>query len=213
MNSVSSNNRNLVIWIKKIVICILSIAVLGISIAINAKAMLGNDPISVFYDGLGISLKINMGIASNIINIALAIVVFIFDRKYIHVGTLIYAIELGLAISLGLYLYDCLGIPNNLIFRVISAIIGYSLSFISLGAFVAIDIGIDPWTASCIIISNKTSHPFGKVKAFVDTSILIIGFLLRGNVGIMTLISAIIGGPVIQKISEFLDKVFTKVLK
>lgn len=212
MYSIGLDKKDFITWIKKITICAISIFTLGISIAINTRAMLGNDPISVFYDGLGISLGINMGVASNIINCVLAVIVFIIDRRYIHIGTLIYAIGLGLSITFGFQLYDFLGIPNLLTFRILSSIFGYLMAFISLSAFMAIDIGIDPWTAIAVIISNKIKKSFGRVKAFIDTSALIVGFFLKGTVGIMTLIAAFLGGPLIQKISEFLDKLFARVI-
>lgn len=207
------DKKNLTLYIKKIVICTISVIFLGFSISMTTKAMLGNDPITVFYDGLGISTKINMGIAANIINCILAFVVFLVDRHYIHIGTIIYAITLGLSITLGLNLYELLNIPNDLIYRILVAVMGYCLAFVSLGSYVAIDIGIDPWTAAAIIASKKINKSFGKTKAFIDTSVLIIGYLLGGTVGIMTLVAAIVGGPAIQKVSEFLDKVFSKVIK
>lgn len=199
--------------IKRVVICTLSVVLLGISIALNTRAMLGNDPITVFYDGLSIQTGHSMGITANIINSILLVIVLLVDRHYINIGTLIYAEVLGPSITLGLNLYNLLNIPEILVCRIVLAVIGYSLAFVSLGAFVAVDIGIDPWTASAIIMSQKLNKSFGGTKVSIDAIALLIGYFLGGTVGVMTFISAIIGGPAIEKISEFLDKLFSRVIK
>jgi Predicted membrane protein len=203
----------MILWIKKIIICTLSMIMLGLGAVLVVKSLLGNDPISVLYEGLGVFFKINMGIAANIINCILAVVVFFLDKKYIHIGTLIYALVLGSSISFWINLFNYFIIPDGEIWRVGLAIAGYLISFISVSAYIAIGIGIDPWTALALIISKKLQKPFGRIRIFIDTSALIIGYFLGGTVGIMTLISALIGGPTIQKLSEALDKLFSKMIK
>lgn len=207
------DEKILKIYIKKILICVISVFFLGISVALNTKADLGNDPIAVFYDGLGRSTGINMGIAANMINSFLALSVFILDRKYIHIGTIIYAVVLGLSITFGLNVYEMLNLPTDLWFRWIVSFIGYALAFIALSAFVAIDIGIDPWTALAIIVSKKIKKAFGVTKFAVDALTFLGGALMGGSFGVMTLFAVIAGGPSIQRISGFLDKVFLKMLK
>ncbi len=201
------------IYIKKVIICTFSIVLLGFGVALNTRAMLGNDPITVFYEGFGLKTGVNMGLAANIVSAILVVAVFLLDRHYINVGTLIYAAVLGLSITYSLSLYDSLNIPYTLMNRVITVLIGYTISTTAVGAFVAIDIGIDPWMASAIIIGKKLDKPFGLVKACIDVSMLIIGYFMGGTVGVMTFVSAILGGPAVQKISEFLDKVFAKMVE
>lgn len=201
------------LWMKKIIICTLSLVMLALGTVMVVKATLGNDPISVLYEGLGVFTKIDMGIAANIINCILAVIVFFVDRKYIHIGTLIYAVVLGSSISFWLSIFNRFAMPNGLFWHMGLAVLGYALAFISVSAYIAINIGVDPWTATALIISKKTKKPFGKIRIFIDTSALIIGYFLGGTVGIMTLASALTGGPCIQKISEFLDKLFSKMLK
>lgn len=213
INDKTHKNKSIVLWAKEIIICTLSIIFLGLASVLVVKSMLGNDPISVLYEGLGISTKINMGIAANLINCVLAVIVFFLEKKYIHIGTLIYTTILGSSITFWLGLYSIFNIPGTLAWRISMAVLGYLLAFISVSAFIAIDIGIDPWTAITMIISKKTKKTYGKVRMFVDTSALIIGYFLGGTVGVMTIISALVGGPVIQKISGLLDKVFCKMLK
>ena len=55
--------------------------------------------------------------------------------------------------------------------------------------------------------------PFGPVKVTLDALTLLFGWLMGGVVGIITLFCAFLGGPIIQKSAEILDKTLKKVLK
>lgn len=149
----------IVTYVKKIVICTISIIFLGIAVSFNTNAMLGSDPVAIFYNGVGISTGIGMGLAANIINCILAVLVLILNKKYINIGTAIYAIVLGLSITLGFNIQVLLTIPNDLVFRFLTSLTAYAISFICLGAFMSVDIGIDPWTALAVIVSKKTKNP------------------------------------------------------
>ena len=75
------------------------------------------------------------------------------------------------------------------------------------------DVGIDPWTALAIIVSEKTNKSFKLVKIYLDIITLILGWIMGGTLGIITIFCALVGGPVIQKSSELLDKILAKMLK
>lgn len=77
----------------------------------------------------------------------------------------------------------------------------------------AADIGIDPWTAIVLILSEKTQKPFKLIKIILDAITLVFGWLMGGVVGLITLFCVFVGGPIIQKSAELLDKSFKKVLK
>lgn len=208
-----SLSKEATIYVKKVIICMIDIVLMGFAVALNTKAVLGNDPITVFYQGVGLKTGLGIGLATNIISAVLIVVVFLADKHYINIGTLIYAVVLGPSMTLGMSLYSLLNLPGTLTCRIISALIGYTLWAVSVGAFVAIDIGLDPWMASAIIIGKKINKPFGLVKACIDVSMLAIGYLMGGTVGVMTFVSAVLGGPAVQKVSEFLDNMFSKMLE
>ena len=201
------------VYVLKLLLCIFSIVLLGISIAFNTKASLGTDSIAVFFNGVSSFSNLNLGLATNIINCILAIIVILIDRKYINVGTVIYALALGPSINLGITLYETMGITDNYFPRFLVSILAVALAIIGLGIFISVDIGVDPWSALAIISSKKLNKPFGFMKVSIDIIALVVGFFLGGKVREMTLISAFVGGPCIQKVSEFVDNMFSKMLK
>lgn len=202
-----------VIWVKKVLICTVSLILLGIGCGINIVTCLGADPITVFYDGLSKATGLSVGITASILNALLVITVFCINRKYINIGTLIYLFVLGIFIDFGIWIYNCLSIPQSFFPRFISSIIGCLICFIGLGGYMNMDVGIDPWTALAVIISKKMNKSFRLVKVSLDIMTLILGWIMGGTVGIITLFCAVIGGPVIQKSAELLDKILAKMLK
>jgi uncharacterized membrane protein YczE len=201
------------VLIKKIIICTISVILLGVGVGIDVASLLGTDPIGVFFNGVSNTFHINMGFAANFINLALVIVIFFIDKKYISYGTLIHALIYGICINFGINIYTFLNIPNNFGAQLIMSSIGTIIGFVGLAGFIKIDIGIDVWSALTIILSEKIKKTFWFTKVAVDLTMLLIGYLLKGQVGIMTVIASVIGGPVIQMFANTFDKLFHKMLK
>ncbi len=82
---------------KKIVKMVLAVAgiLVGTGVAFNAAAALGNDPVGIVYDGIRNTANLSsgqLGMASNVVNVALMILIFFMGRHYINIGTFIYVI-------------------------------------------------------------------------------------------------------------------------
>ncbi len=207
------NRENIGIWLNKIIMCVVSLFFLGVAAAFNMKAALGADPITVFYEGLSSCLKLNIGWTINVLNFFLIIAVLFLDRKYINLGTIIYLATLGPFVNLGISIYNLCGFPEDFFSRLIVSLGGCVLAFFGISLFIVAKIGIDPWTALAIITSEKLNKKFDIVKVVMDVLTLVVGILMGGKFGIITIICAVLGGPAIQKISELLDKVIQNMIK
>lgn len=202
-----------ILWAKKILICSISLIILGFGCGLNIATAKGADPITVFYEGLNKLTSISIDWVTWILNGSLVLLVFFINKKYVHIGTVIYVLVLGSSIKAALVIYSLLHIPHNFFIELIVSIIGCILCFIGIGGFMSINIGIDPWTAVAIIASEKTKKPFKFIKIIFDTATLLLGWAMGGKIGIITVLCAVIGGPLIQKSAEILDNLFSKMLK
>lgn len=202
-----------ILWIKKIGICTASLILLGMGCGINIVTSLGADPITVFYDGLSKMTGWSVGITASTINAVLIVTVFCIKRKYINIGTVIYLFVLGTFIDFGIWIYNFLNIPQEFFPRLVASLIGCLICFVGLGGYMSADIGIDPWTALAVIVSEKMNKSFRLVKVSLDIVTLIFGWIMGGTVGIITLFCTVAGGPIIQKSAELLDKILSKMLK
>ena len=71
---------------KSVLIALIGVLLVGVGVAFNNCAGLGNDPVGIVYDGIrnvtGMGAE-QLGLASNIVNLSLALLVFFTGRKYI----------------------------------------------------------------------------------------------------------------------------------
>ena len=86
--------KNKVLLIK-CTTALIGIFLIGAGVAFNAMAQLGNDPVGIFYDGVRNTLGLTaeqLGIASYLVNGALAVLLLFIGRSFLNLGTLIYII-------------------------------------------------------------------------------------------------------------------------
>ncbi|AGF58433.1 hypothetical protein B0P06_003252 [Clostridium saccharoperbutylacetonicum] len=204
------------IFLVKIAIALIGVAFIGFGIAFNSAAMLGNDAVAILYDGVRNACRLpqsGLGIITNVVNYSLIIIVVILNRRYINIGTFIYTIPMGTFVGIGAKIYDYINFPFILEWRILSAICGCSMIFIGLGIFIAIDIGLDPFTCIAMILRDKIKSQFRTAKIICDITSVTIGFTLGGKAGLVTAIAAFAGGPSIQFVSELFKKVVLVHLK
>lgn len=196
--------------IKKMIFAFIGDIILGFGIAFNSCAGLGNDPISVFYSGVSNMLHINLGLASNIANYTMFIIVLILGRRYINIGTFIYTLPLGSFINLGIYIYGSLIKEQTLMIQIVSSFVGCLLLFLGIAIFISAEIGVDPWTGLALILSDRTKKKYMVFKVIIDILGFVVGFAMGGKIGITTVVAALLGGPVIQKIDYFIKNYILK---
>ncbi|MDQ5983318.1 MAG: hypothetical protein RUMPE_00323 [Eubacteriales bacterium SKADARSKE-1] len=192
--------------IRKILLVCFGEILLGFGIVFNSSAGFGNDSVTVFYDGLHKTIGVSFGFATNMINITLLIILLFLGRKYINIGTLIYALPLGSIINFAFKVYPVFNLSYTMSGRIASAVIGCLLLFVSLSCFVAAQIGVDPWNGVTLVLCDKTGMQYRVLKILIDVATLFIGLALGGSAGVTTVIAAILGGPLIQQISQWMRK-------
>lgn len=189
----------------KIIYGLMGIFLVGVGVAFNASSMLGNDPIGIVYDGTRNVFNLSteqLGMASNVVNIVLIILLWVTGKKYVNIGTFIYLIPYGFFVSIGTKLYSLLIISDTLAGRSLAGLLGCLSLYTGVAIFIAVDIGLDPFTGLVMTIRDKLSWDYKRTKICFDIFMMILGILLGGKLGIITLITAFTAGPVIQFISE-----------
>ena len=195
--------------VRKCLIAVVGILLVGVGVAFNAMAQLGNDPVGIFYDGIRNAMGLNreqLGLASNVVNIVLAVFLFFTGRRYLNLGTLIYIIPYGLCVDIGTFLYGRIFIADALWCRISGCVAGCLLLYTGVAIFIAMDIGLDPMTGTAMVIRDWLHWDYKKAKWLFDGCMTVLGFALGGTLGVVTILSAITAGPVIQYIAERVTK-------
>lgn len=217
MNNIISkiNQKSHENFLTKIVIALIAVALIGFGLAFNSSAMLGNDPIAVFYDGVrnlcGLPRE-SLGMVNNLVNYTIVGIMFIFGRKYLNIGTFIYTLPMGSFINIGFKIHEILGISSTLNGRIFTALCGCLMLYLGIGIFIAVNIGMDPCTGIVMMVRDRIKREYKVSKVICDVCMLVLGFAFGGKIGAVTVISALMGGPTIQKVSEiFEDKVLKRI--
>jgi len=197
----------------KCLVAMLGILLVGVGVAFNAMAQLGNDPVGIFYDGMrnAMGLKAEqLGMASNAVNIVLTVFLAFVGRRYLNLGTLIYILPYGLCVDAGTVLYGKIFISDALWGQILGCVAGCLLLYTGVAIFIAVDIGLDPMTGVAMVIRDRLHWDYKKAKWLFDGGMTLLGFLLGGTLGVVTVLTAITAGPAIQyiagKVSEIIRK-------
>lgn len=201
----------------RIILAILGIILVGTGVAFNAAAALGNDPVGIVYDGIRSALNLSseqLGMASNIVNIVLVVIIFFWERHYVNIGTFIYIIPYGFVVDLGGRLYHMLFKVQTLPVQIAGAAIGCFLLYMGVAMYITADVGLDPFTGFVMTIRDKVNKQFRVVKVCFDICCIVLGFVLGfvlgGKLGIITIMTALAAGPVIQFLAEIVQKQMEK---
>ena len=195
--------------IVKMVLAVAGILLVGTGVAFNTAAALGNDPVGIVYDGIRNTANLSsgqLGMASNVVNVALMILIFFMGRHYINIGTFIYVIPYGAAVDLGGRLYAALFPAQTLPVRIMGAAIGCLLLYTGVAMFITADIGLDPFTGVVMIIRDKVRKQYRVVKICFDIGCITLGIVLGGKMGVITVITALTAGPAIQFLADGMKK-------
>lgn len=189
------------ISVATVVTALVGVLLCGVGVGINSCAGLGNDSVGILYDGMrsffGMTLE-QLGMASNLVNIALLILLIFIGRRYVSIGTIIYLLPYGFCVNMGNAIYNTLAVSEALAVRSIFAVCGCLLLCMGVALFITADIGVDPFTGVVLVLVDKLKKEYKFVKIGFDISLIVIGYLLGGKAGAVTLVTAVCVGPCIQ---------------
>ncbi len=199
------NNRK----IGKLVLALAGIILVGTGVAFNAAAALGNDPVGIVYDGIRSAAHLSaqqLGMASNVVNLVLVCVIFFLGRRYVNIGTFIYILPYGAVVDLGGFVYRSLPFGQSLTGQIPGAFVGCLLLYTGVAMYITANIGLDPFTGLVMVIRDRVGKEYRIVKICFDTGCIVLGTLLGGKLGVITMITALTAGPVIQFLAEKMQK-------
>ena len=168
----------------------------------------GSDPFNVFMQGVAKLLHISNGVSCMGLNFLYLLVILIFARQYVRIGTVAAIFICGPMIDvvsslLSPYIHG----DEAFWFRVLFMLAGTVILSFGLALVMSADAGVAPNDLASIIISDKTHIAFRWVRITVDVTLTIVGFFLGGVAGIGTVAGALLTGPVAQFFLPFHHRV------
>lgn len=194
---------------KSILAAAFGVLLVGVGVAFNNCAGFGNDPVGIVYDGIrsvsGMS-QAQLGTASNVVNIVLLVLLFFTGRRYVSIGTFVYLLPYGFCVDFGNFLYRLLGASEDIWVRIVFSVLGCVLLSLGVAVYITVDIGVDPFTGVVLVLRDVLKKEYRYVKIGFDLAMVVLGTLLGGRLGVVTVITALAVGPVIQFFMKILKK-------
>lgn len=168
----------------------------GLGIIVTMRANVGYAPWEVLHSGISQTLGVSIGLVNTAVGALIVAIVFMLGEK-IGLGTIFNMFMIGLFMDLILYL-DFIPLFDNFWIGTLVLIIG--LFIISLGTYFYISsaFGAGPRDSLMVAVTRKTGLPVGLCRGILEVSVVFIGWLLGGMVGLGTVISAFAIGFCVQ---------------
>ena len=151
----------------------------------------GASPWSVLAQGISLNVNLSIGTITLLISIAVLILWIPLGQKP-GMGTIFNALIIALMIDLCIKFVPT---PSSYIHQIILAVISVITVGIGGGIYLVSNLGAGPRDGLMIGLQKVTNFPIAAVRAFLEITVVSIGWYLGGTVGVGTLIFAFGIGP------------------
>ena len=193
-------------FFKKVIITLVSVLFMGITLSILKIINWGMDSFSHMNVNIANTIGWSLGNWQMLLNILMFIPVIIWGRKQIGIGTVFNMVLIGYTVDFCTWIWDMLNVAswlNNIVIRVIVMLITVVVFVIAAATYMSTELGTAPFDALPMMISEKLPKvPFKVVRFVWDLIAVLIGFVLSGKVGIVTILMVLFLGQTVELVRK-----------
>ena len=153
----------------------------------------GASPWTVLAEGISSNVDFSIGTVSFFVSLGVLFLWFFLNQKP-GIGTLLNALIVAVMIDVSIIYIPT---PENYIPQLLLAILGVLMVGLGSGFYLVSNLGPGPRDGLMTGIQRKTNFPIAAVRAFLEITVVSIGWYLGGTVGIGTLLFAFGVGPAV----------------
>ena len=176
----------------------------GLGEGLLIVSITGASPWSVLAQGISLNVNLSIGTITLLISIAVLILWIPLGQKP-GMGTIFNALIIAFMIDLCIKFVPT---PSNYSNQLILAVISVMMVGIGGGIYLVSNLGAGPRDGLMIGLQKVTNLPVAAVRAFLEISVVSIGWYLGGTVGVGTLLFAFGIGPCVALGLFLVDKIF-----
>ncbi|WP_228539403.1 YitT family protein [Nocardia sp. XZ_19_385] len=174
----------------------------GFSMAVMIRAGLGLDPWDVFHQGVAEHVPISFGMVTAVTGVVV-LLLWIPLRQKPGLGTISNVIVIGISVDAGLWLLpDWQSLPAQIAAMLLAVVLNAAATVLYIGA----GMGPGPRDGLMTGLVRRTGWSVRLIRTTIEVTVLAIGFVLGGSVGIGTLVYAFGIGPLIQLMIPLVDR-------
>ena len=178
--------------LKTFLFLCLGLIIFGFGSSLLFHASIGNAPWVVLAEGLSIKFSWSIGFATFISSI-IVLSIWIPLRQKPGLGTIMNIVIIAGVLDLSIYQLD---FSSNIIFiNLFTALVGTVTAGVGSGIYLIANLGPGPRDGLMTGFQKLSGYPIAWVRAFIEITVVLLGWYLGGNVGLGTLIFAFGIGP------------------
>ena len=153
----------------------------------------GASPWSVLAQGISLNIDFSIGVITLFVSIGVLLFWIPLNQKP-GIGTILNALIIALMIDICIKFVPT---PDNYISQLILAIVAVLTVGLGGGIYLVANLGAGPRDGLMVGLQKKTNLPIAVVRAFLEITVVSIGWYLGGTVGVGTLLFAFGIGPAV----------------
>ena len=178
----------------------------GIGEGLLLVSYTGASPWSVLAQGISNYVDLSIGTITFFISL-FVIILWIFLNQKPGIGTFLNVIIIAVMIDVCI---NYVSTPESFELKIFLAIFAVIITGIGSGIYLIANLGPGPRDGLMTGLQKKTNFPIASVRAFLEISVVTIGWYLGGTVGVGTLLFAFGIGPCVAFGLYIVDKISTK---
>jgi uncharacterized membrane protein YczE len=179
---------------QRVVRLLAGLVLFGLALALLVQAHLGLDPWNVFNSGVAQRTGLSLGTITVLTSLVL-LLAWIPLRQRPGIATVANALVVGPALDLGLALFPS---PAGLGWRVAFLAASLPLTAVATGLYLGVGWGAGPRDGLMTGLAAR-GLPVFVARAVIEVSVLAVGWLLGGAVGVATVAFALGIGPLVHR--------------
>lgn len=174
----------------RVVILFFGLAIFGLGDSLFIQAGIGNAPWTVFAEGLTYKTGMSIGFATFVISV-FVLLLWIPLKERPGFGTVSNIVLIATFIELGTHIFPE---ANSFAVGIVYNFIGISLVGIGSALYITCGLGPGPRDGAMTGLHYRTGVRVGRVRMAIEVTVLAVGFLMGGTVGVGTALFALFIG-------------------
>ena len=171
----------------------LGLTLFGLGEGLLIVSFAGASPWSVLAQGISFNVGLSIGTITLFLSIGVLIFWLPLNQKP-GIGTILNALIVAVMIDISIALIST---PENYISQLLLAFIAVLTVGLGGGIYLVANLGAGPRDGLMVGLQQKTNLPIAAVRAFLEITVVSIGWYLGGTVGVGTLLFAFGIGPAV----------------
>jgi uncharacterized membrane protein YczE len=179
---------------RRLVQLMLGLWLYGASMAMMVESQLGLDPWDVFHEGVAGGLPLTFGTVVILTGLGV-LLLWVPLRQSPGLGTVANVVVIGVASDVTLAMLDR---PDGVAARALLLVAGVVLNGLAGALYIGAQLGPGPRDGLMTGLVRRTGWSVRLVRTSLEVTVLVVGFLLGGTVGLGTVLYAVAIGPLLQ---------------